>query len=205
MEIVKSLVYGGLIESITSLVVIFSAAASDADTLKILTIGVANWIGGVFIICQNLMDLKINFTGVGSNLSNQSDQYQELLGQKEHFLLHATVALISYFTFGLVPPVVYGFTYLKSDNKDCKLIAVAIASSLCIIMLATAKAYTRGANKFSKYVKTVLFYGIAASMASGVGYVAGHFVKRLMDKLGWFEKIQPGHSIDIFCSDTYLL
>ncbi|XP_009786161.1 membrane protein of ER body-like protein [Nicotiana tabacum] len=183
MEIVKSIVYGGLIESITSLVVVFSAAASDADTLKILIIGVANLIGGLFVICQNLMDLKIKYTRVGSNLSDQIDRYQELLGPKEHFLLHAIVALLSYFIFGLVPPLVYGFTYLKSDNKECKLIAVAIASSMCIIMLATAKAYTRGANKFSKYVKTVLFYGIAASMASGVGYAAGHFIKSLMDKL----------------------
>lgn len=36
LEIVKCIVYGGLIESITSLVVIFSAAASDADTRKSL-------------------------------------------------------------------------------------------------------------------------------------------------------------------------
>ncbi|XP_070012704.1 uncharacterized protein LOC107829025 isoform X2 [Nicotiana tabacum] len=186
LEIVKCIVYGGLIESITSLGVISSAAASDVDTMKIVTIGVANLIAGFFVICQNLVDLKYNVGG-GSNLSDQADRYGELLGQRKHFLLHATFALLSYFVFGLVPPVVYGFTFRKSDDRDYKLIAVAAASLLCIIILAAAKAYTQGANKFSRYFKTIVSYVTAAGMASGVGYAAGHLIKRLMDQLGWFD------------------
>ncbi|XP_059310940.1 uncharacterized protein LOC132062373 [Lycium ferocissimum] len=186
LEIVKSIVYGGLIESITSLGVVSSAAAADADTVNIVTIGVANLIGGLFVICQNLVDLKYNVGG-GPNLSDHADRYRELLGQRKHFLLHATFALFSYFFFGLVPPVVYGFAFRKSDDKDYKLIAVAAASLLCVIVLAIAKAYTRGANKFCKYFKTIVSYVIAAGTASGVAYAAGHLFKRLMDDLGWFE------------------
>ncbi|KAM3359048.1 membrane protein of ER body-like protein isoform X1 [Capsicum galapagoense] len=186
LEIVKCMVYGGLIESITSLGVVSSAAASDADTMKIVTLGVANLIGGLFVICQNLVDLKYSVGG-GSNLRDQVDQYGELLGQRKHFLLHATFALLSYFVFGLVPPVIYGFTFRKSNDKDYKLIAVAAASLLCVILLAAAKAYTRGANKFGKYFKTIVSYVIAAFMASGVGYAAGHLIKRLMDDFGWFD------------------
>lgn len=133
-----------------------------------------------------LVDLKYSVGG-GSNLRDQVDQYGELLGQRKHFLLHATFALLSYFVFGLVPPVIYGFTFRKSNDKDYKLIAVAAASLLCVILLATAKAYTRGANKFGKYFKTILSYVIAACMASGVGYAAGHLIKRLMDDFGWFD------------------
>ncbi|PHT67770.1 hypothetical protein T459_27257 [Capsicum annuum] len=154
--------------------------------VKIVTLGVANLIGGLFVICQNLVDLKYSVGG-GSNLRDQVDQYGELLGQRKHFLLHATFALLSYFVFGLVPPVIYGFTFRKSNDKDYKLIAVAAASLLCVILLATAKAYTRGANKFGKYFKTILSYVIAACMASGVGYAAGHLIKRLMDDFGWFD------------------
>lgn len=95
--------------------------------------------------------------------------------------------MLSYFVFGLVPPVIYAFTFRKSDDRDYKLIAVAAASLLCVIILAAAKAYTRGANKFSKYFKTILSYVIAAGMASGVAYAAGHLIKRLMDDLGWFD------------------
>uniref|UniRef100_A0A3Q7I2J3 Membrane protein of ER body-like protein n=1 Tax=Solanum lycopersicum TaxID=4081 RepID=A0A3Q7I2J3_SOLLC len=155
LEIVKCIVYGGLIEAITSLGIVSSAAASDADTMKIVTIGVANLIGGLFVICQNLVDLKYSVGG-GSNY--QVDRYGELLGQRKHFLLHATFAILSYFVFGLIPPVIYGFTFRKSDDRDYKLIAVAVASLLCAIILAAAKAYTQAANKFS--------------MVSGVGYAA---------------------------------
>ncbi|KAJ8557709.1 hypothetical protein K7X08_004475 [Anisodus acutangulus] len=193
LEIVKCIVYGGLIESITSLGVVSSAAASDADTLKIVTIGVANLIGGLFVIIQNLVDLKYNVGG-GPNLSDYADRYRELLGQRKHFLLHATFALLSYFVFGLVPPVVYGFAFRKSDDRDYKLIAVAAASLMCVIILATAKAYTRGANKCSKYFKTIVSYVIVAGTASGVGYAAGHLFKRLMDDLGWFDT-KPARSL----------
>ncbi|XP_055812990.1 membrane protein of ER body 2-like [Solanum dulcamara] len=182
-EIVKCIVYGGLIEAIASLGVVSSAAASDADTMKIVTIGVANLIGGLFVICQNLVDLKYSVGGG----SNQVDRYRELLGQRKHFLLHATFAMLSYFFFGLVPPVIYAFTFRKSDDRDYKLIAVAAASLLCVIILAAAKAYTRGANKLRKYFKTILSYVIAAGMTSGVAYAAGHLIKRLMDDLGWFD------------------
>ncbi|XP_006340060.1 membrane protein of ER body 2-like [Solanum tuberosum] len=184
LEIVKCIVYGGLIEAITSLGVVSSAAASDADTMKIVTIGVANLIGGLFVICQNLVDLKYSVGG-GSNY--QVDRYGELLGQRKNFPLHATFAMLSYFVFGLIPPVIYGFTFRKSDDRDYKLIAVAAASLLCVIILAAAKAYTQRANKFSKYFKTILSYVIAAGMVSGVGYAAGHLIKRLMDDMGWFD------------------
>ncbi|KAK6780326.1 hypothetical protein RDI58_022510 [Solanum bulbocastanum] len=183
LEIVKCIVYGGLIEAITSLGIVSSATASDADTLKIVTIGVANLIGGLFVICQNLVDLKYSVGG-GSNY--EVDRYGELLGQRKHFLLHATFAMLSYFVFGLIPPVIYGFTFRKSDDRDYKLIAVAAASLLCVIILAAAKAYTQRANKISKYFKTILSYVIAAGMVSGVGYAAGHLIKRLMDDMGWF-------------------
>lgn len=183
LEIVKCIVYGGLIEAITSLGVVSSAAAADTDTMKIVTIGVANLIGGLFVICQNLVDLKYS----GGEGSNQVDRYRELLGERKHFLLHATFALLSYFVFGILPPAIYGFTFRKSDDRDYKLMAVAAASLLCVIILAAAKAYTRGANKFSKYFKTILSYVIAAGMASGVAYAAGNLLKRLMADLGWFD------------------
>lgn len=129
------------------------------------------------------MDLKYS----GGEGSNQVDRYRELLGERKHFLLHATFALLSYFVFGILPPAIYGFTFRKSDDRDYKLMAVAAASLLCVIILAAAKAYTRGANKFSKYFKTILSYVIAAGMASGVAYAAGNLLKRLMADLGWFD------------------
>ncbi|XP_059663677.1 membrane protein of ER body-like protein [Cornus florida] len=178
LDILKSIVYGGLVESIASLSVVSSAAAADATTLNIVALGLANLIGGLFIIGQKLLELK-------------NDQYEELLGGK--CLLHAIVALLSFLLFGLIPPVTYAFSFWKSDNKDLKLVAVAAASLLCIVILACGKAYVRKPPK--PYTKTLLSYVCNAILVSGVSYAVGYLIKELMEKLGWFDS-----SVDVTLS-----
>ncbi|XP_011018369.1 PREDICTED: membrane protein of ER body 1-like [Populus euphratica] len=186
LEIVKSIVYGGLIESITSLSVVTSAAGAEATTLSIISLSLANLIGGIFTIAHNLSDLKSEQPRGASSLTNeQVDRYQELLGRRENFLLHATIALLSFLVFGLVPPAVYGFTFMETDDKNFKLAAVAVASLLCITILAIGKAYIQKPPKH--YLKTVLHYFVTGIMASGVSYVVGDLARKLIEKLGWFE------------------
>ncbi|GFZ20114.1 vacuolar iron transporter (VIT) family protein [Actinidia rufa] len=188
LEILKSIVYGGLMESITSLSVVSSAAASDATTVTIVAMGLANLIGGLFIIGPKFRELKNDHSEGYSNQTNgQVDRYQKLLGQKENFLLHVTVAVLSFLMFGLIPPVTYGFSFRQSDDTDLKLVAVAAASLLCIVVLAIGKAYIQKPPEFSPYIKTVLYYVSMAVMASGISYAAGDLVKRLVEKLGWFD------------------
>ncbi|XVF34181.1 hypothetical protein REPUB_Repub18cG0036400 [Reevesia pubescens] len=92
--------------------------------------------------------------------------------------------MLSFRVFGLVPPVVYGFSFRKSDDKDLKLAAVAGASLICIILLAIGKADVR---KPHRYIKTVSYYVIMGIMASGISYVVGELTKKLDEKLGLFE------------------
>nr|GMD27002.1 membrane protein of ER body 2-like [Ipomoea batatas]GME18558.1 membrane protein of ER body 2-like [Ipomoea batatas] len=132
----------GLMESITSLSVVSSAAASGATTLNTVAIGMANLIGGSFVVAHNLLDLKIK---------SPEEEYNKVLGQRNHFLLHAIVAMLSYLIFGLAPPALYGFTFRQSDDGDLKLLSVALASFVCILLLAIGKAYTSGANTFNQY------------------------------------------------------
>ncbi|WJZ91255.1 hypothetical protein VitviT2T_010345 [Vitis vinifera] len=187
-EILKSIVYGGLIESITSLSIVTSAAGADATTLNILALGLANLIGGLFVIGHNLMELRNDQSREStSQTSKEMDRYYRQLGQRENFKLHATVVVLSFLLFGLVAPVTYGFSFLKSGNKDMKLVAVAAASLLCITMLAIGKAYIQKASSFYGYIKTILYYVIAGFMASGVSYVVGDLIKKLLEKLGLFE------------------
>ncbi|KAJ8633537.1 hypothetical protein MRB53_026873 [Persea americana] len=183
-DILKSIVYGGLIESILSLGLVSSAAGADATTLKIVGLGVANLISGLFVIVHNLRELK-NDPHSSMDQGGKLDRYQATLGRRESFWLHATVAVLSYILFGLLPPVIYGFSFRKSDNKEYKLIAVAAASLLCITLLAVGKAHVQEASK--RYVKTVLYYVGIGLMASGLSYVAGELLKNLLDKLGWFD------------------
>ncbi|XP_051137967.1 uncharacterized protein LOC127256160 isoform X2 [Andrographis paniculata] len=189
IEVIKSIVYGGLAESITSLSVVSSAAGGGAATLNVLALGMANLIGGLFVICHNIWELrgerKEQFTNRISGVADEGVRYKELLGRRENFILHATVAIISYLVFGLVPPAVYGFTFRKTDDKQLKLVVVAAASIMCIAVLAIGRAYVRRPPK--PYLKTVLRFVILGFMVSGVGYAAGDLVARLLEKLGLFQ------------------
>ncbi|GMP70817.1 hypothetical protein CsSME_00029507 [Camellia sinensis var. sinensis] len=185
LDVIKSIVYGGLIESITSLGIVSSAAGADAATSNILALGLANLIGGLFIIGHNLWELKNDrYEGVSSHqVTERLDKYQELLGRRENFLLHATVVILSFLIFGLLPPVIYGFSFRESNNRDFKLIAVAVASLLCVTILATGKAYVQ--RPLKAYIKTVMYYVIVGFMASCVSYAVGDLIKELLEKHGF--------------------
>lgn len=176
LDIVKCVVYGGLLESITSLSVVTSAAGANAKTLNIVALGAANMFGGLFILAHNLRVFK-------QDTSNE--RYEEVLGRPGHFTFHSTIAVISYIVFGLMPPVIYGFTFRESDNRDYKLIAVALASLLCILLLAFGKAYARTHPR--AYRKTIMYYVSLWVMVCGVSYAAGELFDFVLQKLGLFK------------------
>ncbi|GER46769.1 vacuolar iron transporter (VIT) family protein [Striga asiatica] len=190
IEVIKSIIYGGLIESITSLSIVSSAAAGGAGTLNILALGMANLIGGLFVICQNLHELKCECPiepPAGTQIPNQSpitDRYKELLGRRQNFLLHAVVSVISYLVFGLVPPVTYAFSFRKTDDRQLKLLVTAAVSFVCIFWLAVGRAYVRRAPK--PYLSSVFTFVVLGFIASGVSYAVGALAQRLLERLGLF-------------------
>ncbi|KAM5563043.1 hypothetical protein ABKV19_017969 [Rosa sericea] len=180
LEILKSIIYGGLNEAIASLSIVASAASTDTATLNIFVLALANLLGGLFIIGHNLWDLK----------ADQVDsKYKEVLGNKDNFFFHAPVAILSFLIFGLVPPLVYGFSFPQSDDSDLKIAAVAASSLLCIILLAIGKAYIQTPPK---YIKTVLYYVVIGVGAAGVSYLVGDLIDKLVEKLGWFNSTVAG-------------
>ncbi|KAK0593347.1 hypothetical protein LWI29_035072 [Acer saccharum] len=184
-DILKSIVYGGLVESITSLGVVSSAAGAGATTLNILALGLASVIGGLFIIADNLKELKKDHSEETSNQINvQEGRYQRLLGQEQNFSRHAVVVILSFLIFGLLPPVIYGFSFRKSDDRDLKIAAVAGSSLVCIVLLAVAKGHVQKPPR--SYFKTVLYYVSIGVTASGISYVVGDLFEKLMEKLGLF-------------------
>ncbi|XP_031478126.1 uncharacterized protein LOC116249122 isoform X2 [Nymphaea colorata] len=174
-DILKAIVYGGLTESITSLGVTSSAAGGDASTLSIVALGLANLIGGLFIIAHNILELK-----------NDTVRYTESIGQPQNFWRNTIIVIVSYMIFGLVAPVTYGFSFRETDNKDYKLIAVAIASLFCILILALGKARVTDRS----YIKKIMYYAALGVAVSGVSYVVGVYVKKLLDQLGWISGSQ---------------
>lgn len=189
-EILKSTVYGGLAEAIASVSIVTSAASAGTATSNILALALANLLGGLFIIGHNLWELKVDQSRVTSNETNEEvDRYQEVLGKKENFFLHAPVAILSFLIFGLVPPLVYGFSFRQSNDRDLKLAAVAASSLICIILLAIGKAYIQNPPK---YIKTVLYYVVIGVGAAGISYLAGDLIDILIEKLGWFNSTVAG-------------
>lgn len=141
----------------------------------------------MYLICMylQLRDLKNDQHSSIDQGGEKLDRYEVTLGRKENFWLHATVSVLSYIMFGLLPPIIYGFSFRKSDNKEYKLIAVAVASLLCIILLAAGKAHVQKAPK--NYIRTILYYVGSGVVASGLSYVVGVLFEKLLEKLGWFD------------------
>ncbi|CAI0426561.1 unnamed protein product [Linum tenue] len=191
-DILKSIVYGGLAELITSLSIVTAAASADTDTLKIMAIGIANLIGGLSLLATNISDLKCEqprrfIVSPETQEEAEVDRYCDLLGQRSNFKRHAFFAVLSFLVFGLVPPVVYGFSFKESDNRDYKIAAAAAASIVCVVLLAFGKAHVQKPPK--THFKTVLFYLTVGFMVSGVSFAAGNLFKKVMDDLGWFEPV----------------
>lgn len=178
-DILKSIVYGGLVESVTSLSIVSAAAASGAKTLDIFILGIANLIGGIPLIFHNISDLR-NLGDVNGN-DEQVGHYWLQLGRRSKFRLHMFLALLSYIMFGLLPPVLYGLSFRKSDDRENKMMTVAAASLACVALLALGKAHV---SRSRTYFKTLMYYLMIVVSASGLSYVAGVLITRLLVHFG---------------------
>ncbi|KAL6006690.1 hypothetical protein ACLOJK_032183 [Asimina triloba] len=167
-----------------------------AAAVNIVALGLANLIGGLFIIAHNLREIKKERVISADQSEERLDRYQETLGRRENFRRHVVATVLSYIIFGLIPPVVYGFSFLRSDDKDYKLIAVAATSFVCIAFLAICKAHVGKAPK--TYVKTVLYYICLGILASGLSYVAGQLLNQRLEKLRLSDPCTPAAPTSVF-------
>lgn len=94
------------------------------------------------------------------------------------------VALLSYLVFGFLPPLVYGFSFRESNDKDLKLLMVAAASIVSVMILAAAKAHVQSPRK--SYFKTIAYYFMFGFMVSGVSYLFGGLIMKLLEKVDLF-------------------
>ncbi|EMS59594.1 hypothetical protein TRIUR3_11535 [Triticum urartu] len=182
-DIPKAIVYGGLVESVTSLSVVSAAASSGAKTLDIFILGIANLIGGLPVIYHNIAVLR-DIRDV--NDDERVGQYWLQLGRRSKARLHMVLALLSYIVFGLLPPVVYGLSFRESNDRENKMMAVAGASLACIALLALGKAHVQTAPR--AYFKTLMYYLTIAVSSSGLSYVAGVLITRLLEHFGIIEQ-----------------
>ncbi|XP_047937627.1 membrane protein of ER body 1-like isoform X2 [Salvia hispanica] len=179
VEILKCIVYGGLIESITSLSVVASGAATDASTLNVFAIGLALLFSGLIAIGNMLVELK----------RGRNKHYKEQLGgSKKKFVFHSTLVILSYLVFGLVAPSTFAFTFV---DKYAKILAAAAAAFSCIFILAIAKVYTSEDKHFPhSYIEMACNYLIISFFTSGIAYTVGYSIEMYVLKLGLFTSVE---------------
>ncbi|XP_020878970.1 membrane protein of ER body 2 isoform X3 [Arabidopsis lyrata subsp. lyrata] len=180
VELLKSTVYGGLTETITSLGVVSSASASGSSTMNILALAVANLAGGLIVLAQNLQDLR-------NSSDQEKDRYEELLGRRANFRIHILVAVMSYIFFGIMPPLVYAFSFYETGIKNYKLISVFLVSLLCVILLGMIKVYVRkppNSRELTKaYLKSAAYYTSTVVASCGISYFVGDIMGEYTGKL----------------------
>ncbi|VAH99456.1 unnamed protein product [Triticum turgidum subsp. durum] len=159
-----------------------SPIVTNIMQVDIFILGIANLIGGLPLIFHSIADLR-DIRDVDGN-DEQVGHYWLQLGRRSKARLHMVMALLSYMVFGLLPPVLYGLSFRESNDRENKMMAVAGASLACIALLALGKArvHTR------TYFKTLVYYLALAVSSSGLSYVAGVLITRLLVHYGIIEQ-----------------
>uniref|UniRef100_A0A0D9WKT5 Membrane protein of ER body-like protein n=1 Tax=Leersia perrieri TaxID=77586 RepID=A0A0D9WKT5_9ORYZ len=205
-DILKAIVYGGLVESITSLSVVSAAASSGAKTLDIFILGIANLIGGLPIIFHSIADLR-SIGDVDEN-DEQVGHYWSQLGRRTRYQLHVFMAVLSYFLFGLLPPLIYAVSFrggageADTNAREKKVAVVAAASLACIALLAIGKEHVKWPARSRSYVKTLLYYLTIGVSASGLSYVAGVLITKLLSHFGLIDDQSPPTSATLLFPDA---
>uniref|UniRef100_A0A0D3DN69 Membrane protein of ER body-like protein n=1 Tax=Brassica oleracea var. oleracea TaxID=109376 RepID=A0A0D3DN69_BRAOL len=185
LDILKSIVYGGLIESITSFGVVSSAAASGTSTLNVMALGLANLLSGLFLIIYNLYGLVMSepffphaHIDNATDMKDKIDPYEQMLGNRNNVALHCIVVVVSFIFFGVIPPLFYGFSFKTTDNRYYEAAVFVAASLLCVITLSFGKAHAFKKDK----LKTVAVYTGIAIGASAFSCIASQHVRGLLEK-----------------------
>lgn len=110
-----------------------------------------------------------------------------MFGDRKNYRLHFSVAILSFIVFGLVPPLVYGFTFCKPEQKTLKIPTVTIVTVLCIALLGVAKAYIERKTSCPEYINIMGKCIVDALGTTVLSTIGGDLIGNYIEKTGWFE------------------
>ncbi|EFJ32560.1 hypothetical protein SELMODRAFT_439555 [Selaginella moellendorffii] len=174
-EYVKSIVYGGLDVTLTSLAVVSSGAGSGTKTINVLALSLANLIAGLITLFHN----------IGSLYQNDYTSFEQYIGQS--LWINGSISIASFLIFGCLAPLTYGFSFRASGDKDYKFAATAAVSLACLCLLGLGKAHVQK-KSYAKTIVNLLLTGFVASVA---GYFVGDYIKRWLQKMGLDDEVSP--------------
>ena len=126
-------------------------------------------------------------SGADEQREEEVDTYEQVFGDRQNHRLHLTVAIISFLILGLVPPLLYGFTFRKPEDKFLKIPTVTIVSVLCIGLLGVGKAYIEKPENCLVYVHIIGGCIADAIGTSAVTTFGGELIQNYVDRAGWFD------------------
>lgn len=124
--------------------------------------------------------LKNDQSKVPSEGTGEEVRKEEALEKKGKPILGAVAFTLSFLIFGSVPPIVYGFSFRESDDRDQKIAAVALATFFCIGLLALLKASVQTPHNYMDTAIQEIAYGYEVS---GLSYAIGSVVNKLREKV----------------------
>jgi vacuolar iron transporter family protein len=164
----KEFVYGGIDGSVTTFAVVAGATGGKLDTGVIIVLGFANLIADGFSM------------SVGNYLSEKSE-----LAANNHIVTFkdpaspirtAGATFISFIIMGLVPLLVYVFSYLNTTITDNLFLYSCIMTGVSFLFIGLLRSYVSNAGWFRSVTETILLGAIAAVLA----YYAGSIIERMI-------------------------
>jgi vacuolar iron transporter family protein len=164
----KEFVYGGIDGSVTTFAVVAGATGAKMDAGVIIVLGFANLIADGFSM------------SVGNYLSEKSDQ------AANHKPIHNSISpfrtagatFVSFVIMGLVPLLVYVFSYLNGTKADHLFPYSCMLTALSFLLIGILRSRVTNTNWFRSIVETLLLGGIAAILAYYLGFVLERMISK---------------------------
>ena len=166
----KEFVYGGIDGSVTTFAVVAGATGAKMDAGVIIVLGFANLIADGFSM------------SVGNYLSEKSDREAngETTGKEASLSPFKTAGatFISFIIMGLIPLLVYVFSYLN-ETKGTNLFPYScFLTGLGFLFIGLLRSRVTQTNWVRSIIETLLLGGIAAVLAYYLGFVLEEMVSR---------------------------
>lgn len=166
----KEFVYGGIDGSVTTFAVVAGATGGKLDTGVIIVLGFANLIADGFSM------------SVGNYLSEKSelDQSEAEVGIKNHLspIRMAGATFVSFILMGLVPLLVYIYSYLYETHTDRLFFYSCVLTGTSFLLIGFLRSHVTSAKWYRSIVETLLLGSIAAVLAYFVGSILEGMISR---------------------------
>lgn len=168
IKYLKEFVYGGIDGSVTTFAVVAGATGGKLDSGVIIVLGFANLIADGFSM------------SVGNYLSEKSDRDQN--GEEASIksplspFRTAGATFISFIIMGLVPLLVYIYSYIRETRTDLLFLYSCVLTGISFLFIGFLRSHVTNAVWYRSIFETLLLGSIAAVLA----YYAGSLLDRMI-------------------------